>query len=91
VFEDNNSEVFTARVTPNWPESHCWVDEYVSAEGVEIDNGCENLLISAGQGDSCLITNTLFFEGVPSLSRNGLLILILLISGVGLTAYRRLV
>jgi hypothetical protein len=90
VFNGSDSATFTASVIPNWPTSHCWVEESVSADGVVIENNCGDLQISAGQGDRCLITNTLFFEGVPSLNRSGLLILILLMSGVGLTAFRRL-
>ena len=42
---------------------------------MEIDNDCGDLVFSAGHGDSCLITNTVFFEGIPTLSQYGMAIL----------------
>ena len=65
------------------------MEETLFADGVEIDNGCDNLVITAGHSDSCVITNTVFFEGVPTLSQFGLAILALLMMGVGLMAYKR--
>ena len=58
---------------------------------VEVDNGCGSLTVSAGQGASCTITNTVFFEGIPTLDRFGLAILVLLTLGVGGVAFRRMV
>ncbi|MDT8320100.1 MAG: ice-binding family protein [Xanthomonadales bacterium] len=92
VFEGEGSETFFAQVAPQYPSTRCWVLEMVFSSGVEVDNGCNDLEISAAQGgDSCLITNTVFFEGIPTLSHYGLAILLLLTLGLGLVGVRRLV
>jgi len=82
-------EIFVVDVIPEWPSSSCYAVETVYDSGVEIDNDCGNLQISHGQGDSCLITNTVFFEGIPTLSQYGMAILVLLMLGVGLVGFRR--
>jgi hypothetical protein len=51
---------------------------------------CANLTVRAGQGASCSVTNTVFFEGIPALNRFGLAILSLLMLTVGLLFFRRL-
>jgi hypothetical protein len=89
-FDGNGPDDFTAWVTPEWPNSTCWVEETVYDDSVEIDNGCGNLQISHGEGDSCVITNTVFFEGIPTLSRWGMLATVLLMLGIGLVAFRRI-
>jgi uncharacterized repeat protein (TIGR01451 family) len=80
---------FVAEVVPNYPSSVCWVVESVIDNSVEVDNGCQSLVVSAGTGDSCTITNTVFFEGIPALDRYGLALLILTVFGIGLVAVRR--
>jgi len=90
-FDGNGSDTFTARVVPQWPSSHCRVEETVYDDSVEIDNSCDDLTVSHGQGDSCLITNTVFFEGIPTLSDHGKLLMALLVMTAGLMAYRRFV
>lgn len=89
-FESDKSSVFIARVTPHWPASHCRVVETVFDDAVEIANGCESLLVKAGQEDSCQITNTVFYEGIPGMNRYGMAILILLMLGMGMLGYRRI-
>jgi len=90
TFSGDDSAVFVAQVLPGFPSSLCWVNERVYDNAVEIDNGCENLVISAGVGASCLITNTVFFEGIPTLGQYGVFIMALLILGVGLVVLRPL-
>ncbi|HMB60509.1 MAG TPA: IPTL-CTERM sorting domain-containing protein [Xanthomonadales bacterium] len=82
---------FTPEVIPEYPGSNCWVEETVYDSGVEIDNDCGygSLQISAGVGASCLITNTVFFEGIPTLSQYGMAILALLMLGLGCVGFRR--
>jgi hypothetical protein len=82
---------FTPEVYPEWPSSHCWVDEEVYDDSAEVENGCDDINVSHGEGDSCLITNTVFFEGIPTLSQYGLAIMALLMLGVGLVGFRRFV
>jgi hypothetical protein len=58
-----------------------------------VDNGCGDLEVVSGTegGDSCTITNLVFFEGIPTLSEYGMAIMALLMLGVGLVGFRRFV
>jgi hypothetical protein len=87
--EGNGDTTFTPEVIPQWPSTHCWVDEEVYDDSVEVDNDCGEIEVSHGQGDECLITNTVFFEGIPTLSQYGMAIMALLMLGVGLVGFRR--
>ncbi|MEJ8566552.1 IPTL-CTERM sorting domain-containing protein [Elongatibacter sediminis] len=89
TFYGEGPDGFNAQVIPEYPDSHCFVEERVYDDAVEVDNGCQNLVVSAGQGASCTITNTVFFEGIPTLSEYGMAILVLLMLGVGLVGFRR--
>ena len=82
---------FTFLVRPNFPSTNCWVEESVFDSAIEVDNDCGSLTISAGNGDSCTITNTVFFEGIPTLSQYGMAIMALLMLGVGFVGFRRFV
>ncbi len=42
-------------------------------------------------GRNCTITNTIFFEGIPTLNQYGLAIMVLLMMGVGFVGFRRFV
>jgi hypothetical protein len=88
-FYGTDSDTFIGRVLPEYPQSHCWVEEEVYASGIEIDNGCGDIVVSAGNGDECTITNSVFFEGIPTLSSYGLAMLVLLTLGMGFVAVRR--
>jgi hypothetical protein len=89
VFEGEGPDSFTAEVIPEFPESHCFVIERLFDDAVEVDNGCQNITVSAGVGASCTITNTVFFEGIPTLNQYGLALLALLMLGVGFVGFRR--
>ena len=84
-----------AQVLPNFPSSSCWAVEASSDSAVEVDNGCGDSLqtarmtVSAGNGDHCTITNTVFFVGIPTLNHYGLALLALLMLGVGAVGFRR--
>jgi len=70
----------------------CRARESVFTDAVEIDNPCRNdRLLTIGQTTRCTITNTVFFEGIPTLSRYSLALLALLMLGVGMIGFRRLV
>jgi len=90
-FHGDGSDTFVAEVIPIYPESDCEVIETVFDSSVEIDNDCGFLEFSAGEGASCTITNTVFFEGIPSLNQYGLAILALLMLGAGVIGFRRFV
>jgi hypothetical protein len=88
-FAGTGNSIFEAEVIPEFPSSNCSVEELVSTSGVEVDNGCTGIVVSLNQGASCLITNTVFFEGIPTLSQWGMAIMALLMLGVGMVGFRR--
>jgi hypothetical protein len=53
------------------------------------DSSCSRLSLTPGHGNACTITNTRFYEGIPTLSQYGLALLALLMLGVGLVGFRR--
>jgi hypothetical protein len=87
------SNEFTVQVTPEWPSSDCWVVETPYDDAVDLQNDCNfgDLTISHGVGNSCVITNSVFFEGIPTLSQYGLAILALLMLSIGMVGFRRFV
>jgi hypothetical protein len=87
--EGPGSEVHNFYVRPGYPSSNCYVNERVYDSAIEIDNGCGSLTVSAGVGATCTITNTVFFEGIPTLSQYGMAIMALLMLGVGFVGFRR--
>ncbi len=88
-FHDDSPETFLAQVIPEYPDSHCWVTEIIYDDAVEVENGCQDIVVSAGKGASCTIINTVFFEGIPTLSAQGLALLALLMLGIGAVSFRR--
>jgi len=89
--EGPGSKTFTFSVIPNFPTSSCYVNESVYDSAIEVDNDCGSLTVSADNGTSCTITNTVFFEGIPTLSQYGMAIMALLMLGVGFVGFRRFV
>ncbi|MGI9319901.1 MAG: IPTL-CTERM sorting domain-containing protein [Thiogranum sp.] len=75
----------------------CWATENIQNDYVEVDNGCGTSLVtgtikvSTGMGDECTITNTAFFEGIPTLNQYGMAIMALLMLGMGFVGFRRFV
>ena len=72
---------------------HCWVWEDAQDSAVEVTTrGACNANIAIGSSArSCVVTNTVFFEGIPTLSQYGLAIMALLMLGVGFVGFRRFV
>jgi hypothetical protein len=91
VFNGEGADDFYALVTPDYPSSNCWVEEINLDDAVVVANGCRDMNVSAGSGDNCTIVNTLFFEGIPTLSQYGMAILALLMLGMGMVGFRRFV
>jgi hypothetical protein len=87
---DEGDATFVAEVIPDFPSTTCWVEEEVFDSAVEVDNGCGQFEVSANNGHECTITNTVFFEGIPTLNQYGLALLALLMLGVGFVGFRRL-
>ncbi len=81
---------YTAMVIPDWDGgTSCSVEESQQDQSVEVSNGCTNLLAQVGEGDECTITNTVFYEGIPTLNQYGMAVLALLMLGMGLLGFRR--
>ena len=94
-------------VIPNWyptaedPDdqefTECYATENLVSDAVEVDNGCGDseadaaIEVGIGMGDECTITNTVFFEGIPTLNQYGMAILALLMLAVGFVGMRRFV
>lgn len=85
------SATYTYQVIPAFPSTSCDIDEYVYDSSIEVSNGCGSLVVSANKGTACTITNTVFFEGIPTLSQYGMAIMALLMLGVGFVGFRRFV
>jgi hypothetical protein len=83
---------YTAYVTPDWDDgTNCYVDEYTSDSAVDSSDTCGSLLLELDGGDSCTVTNEVFFEGIPSLNQYGLAILALFMLSIGFVGFRRFV
>ncbi len=86
----------TVQVIPDYPSSECFAVEDDVDSSVEVTSDCGSwnegtMEVSAGEGDSCTITNTLFFEGIPTLNQYGLALMALLMLGMGMVGVRRFV
>ena len=81
------SVLSTAGSTPQ-----CRARERISDSSVE-STGCSTSYesIPVGETRACIITNTVFFEGIPTLNQYGLAILAVLMLGVGFVGFRRFV
>ncbi|NNJ64106.1 MAG: IPTL-CTERM sorting domain-containing protein, partial [Xanthomonadales bacterium] len=73
-----------------YPANSCYATENVWNSYIERDDdGCGSLEVTAGGSDECTFTNTVFFEGIPTLSQWGMALMALLMLGVGLVGFRR--
>jgi len=90
-------EFYTTAADPedqHFTTCRAWED--VNDGYVEIDNGCEDsegdgtLMVAAGMGDECTITNTVFFEGIPTLNHYGIILFAAFLMLTGMVAVRRL-
>ncbi len=80
----------TATVDTTAGPARCSAIEEVSqSSGVESVDDCGWRFIPAGSSDECTFTNTVFFEGIPTLNRYGLLLMALLMLGIGAVGFRR--
>ncbi len=79
----------TVSVDTSQQSAWCYAEEGVTASSVETENGCSGRSIAAGGSSACTITNTVFFEGIPTLSQHGLALLALLMLGIGMVGFRR--
>ena len=72
--------------------AECSASESILQSGVESSSsGCGPVDLGPGGSHTCTFTNTVFFEGIPTLSQYGLAIMALLMLAVGYIGFRRFV
>ncbi len=72
--------------------SYCTVTENGVDDAVETDDSdCSSVAVTLGTNNECTIYNTLFLEGIPTLSQYGMALLALLMLTAGLLGVRRVV
>ena len=87
-----DGQTLVAKVDVTTGPATCSASETIDQSGVEsVSTGCGPVQLGAGGSQTCTFTNTVFFEGVPTLSQYGLAILVLLMLGVGFVGMRRFV
>ena len=92
LFEGNPASQ-VAMVYPNFDESTtCRTEEKELPSAVESESTCsEPTEIKIGEDErECIVTNTVFFEGIPTLSLRGLVLITALMLVTGMIAMRRL-
>lgn len=90
MFDGNGQR--TVMVVPEFGGAWVRLDEEITDSSVDSQNNCGGTVtIYPNQGASCTFTNTIFFEGIPTLNQYGLAILALLMLGVGFVGFRRFV
>jgi hypothetical protein len=87
---------YTFLVVPNWQgTSSCSVFEDTFDSAIDTSSDCGSgaihPVLGGGGDNSCTFINTVFFEGIPTLSQYGMAILALLMLGVGFVGFRRFV
>jgi hypothetical protein len=100
-FSVNEDAVLNAMVSPDWQGTRCWAEEKNFDSRVEEESTCgtkgsPDMIVFPNSGlgtndSTCKLTNTLFFEGIPTLNQYGLAIMALLMLGVGFIGFRRFV
>jgi len=89
IFEGDQAN--TALVLPHFDgTTECYVSESVLSDSVEV-SGCEEpIVVNPGdEAAGCTLTNTVFYEGIPTLNQYGLAMLVMLMLGAGLVGVRR--
>jgi hypothetical protein len=82
-------------VTPSAGGTMVNIWEMGQDSSVETSNTCGTgshgsvEIMPAGAPPTCTFTNTVFFEGIPTLNQYGMAILALLMLGVGFVGFRR--
>ena len=78
-------------VTPAVGGTDVYIEEDSQDSAVEVSNDCNGMVTvaPADPTQSCTYTNTVFFEGIPTLNQYGMAILVLLMLGVGFVGFRR--
>ena len=86
-----DDESLVAKVSTLTGTATCSATQGILPSGVEStsNEACTDENLDAGENAICVFTNTVFFEGIPTLSQYGLALLALLMLGVGMVGFRR--
>jgi len=87
--EMQGDDSLTATIDTSTGTAQCRADEYFDESGIVSEDDCGLRLIPAGGSSECTIVNTVFFEGIPTLSTIGVALMALLMLGVGMVGFRR--
>jgi len=83
---------FSVSVDVTGGAATCSAYETQFNSGVEVASvGCGPQALGPGGSHTCYFTNTVFFEGIPTLSQYGLAILAVLMLGLGYVGFRRFI
>lgn len=89
---EGNPASHVATFSPDFDgETQCWTKERLSTSAIETESTCSEP-ISVPLGDTrpeCIVTNTVFYEGIPTLSPLGLALISTLMLLTGLISFRR--
>ena len=92
-FTGENPADQTVSVRPKWSGTNVYFSEEVADSYVETEDSCDGMVkvVPGDTGESCAFTNSVFFEGIPTLSQYGMAIMALLMLGVGFVGFRRFI
>jgi hypothetical protein len=90
----DGEETEFVNVIPSHEGDTVYFYEHIYDSAVEASNTCGigvtgSVIVFPGKGASCTFTNTVFFEGIPTLNRYSLALLALLMLGIGAVGFRR--
>jgi len=98
-----DEDFMTAKVDTSEGEASCFATEDIDQSGVESIDDClkprevgpddpkpkPRGLLGPGDSEECTFTNTVFFEGIPTLNQYGMALMALLMLGLGVIGFRR--
>ena len=90
---DGNPDSRIATVFPDFAgTTECWTEETSNASAVETSSSCSDpITINLGDGQrNCIVTNAIFFEGIPTVNEYGLILISALMLMTGLITVRRI-
>jgi hypothetical protein len=82
-----------ANLSPDFGEGTiCWTEEHNQSSAVESESNCsEPIAINVGdENTECLVINSVFFEGIPTLNHYGIILFAAFMMLTGIVAIRRL-
>jgi hypothetical protein len=90
LYFDGDGDTETVSVNTTVAGATVTFSEMNEDSAIEVTNDCGTVEVFPGDDVDCSFTNTVFFEGIPTLSQYGLAIMALLMLGVGFIGFRRI-